>query len=56
MAIKKVTYKGKVLIDLSHDTVTPEVLLEGYTAHDSKGNVIVGTLVLPEPSAEEEGS
>lgn len=48
MAIKKVVYKGKVLIDLSNDTVTPETLLEGYTAHDAKGNVIVGTLKLPE--------
>ena len=30
--------------DLSEDTVTPEKLLSGYTAHDAEGDEIVGTL------------
>ncbi len=32
------------LVDLSQDTVTPETLAEGVTAHDSKKQKIVGTL------------
>lgn len=48
MAINKVTMKdpnggGKVLIDLTSDTVTPEELLTGITAHDKTGKAIVGT-------------
>lgn len=34
---------GTTLIDLTQDTVTPEVLASGYTAHDSAGEPIVGT-------------
>ena len=30
--------------DISNDTVIPEVLLEGFTAHDSTGRSIVGTM------------
>ena len=30
-------------VDLSADTVTPEALVTGYTAHDSTGTAIVGT-------------
>lgn len=30
--------------DLSEDTVAPEKLLSGYTAHNAEGNEIVGTL------------
>ena len=36
--------KGKG-IDISQDTVTPEVLLSPYTAHDAAGEAIVGTMV-----------
>lgn len=39
----KVVYGGKVLIDLSSDTVTPETLKEGVTAHDDSGALITGT-------------
>lgn len=39
----KVTYFGEDLVDLTEDTVTPETLDEGVTAHDSTGNPIVGT-------------
>ena len=30
-------------VDLSNDTVTPDVLYQGYTAHNSSGTAIVGT-------------
>ena len=39
----KVIYGGKVLIDLTTDTVTPEALAEGITAHDKSGATITGT-------------
>lgn len=43
MAINKVVYGGRTLIDLTGVTVTPEVLLKGYTAYDASGNLITGT-------------
>ena len=45
MAISKVVYGGSTLVDLTSDTVTPETLLEGVTAHDKSGALIVGTMV-----------
>lgn len=39
----KVIYNGTVLIDLTPDTVTPDKILVGYTAHDKSGNTITGT-------------
>ena len=39
----KVEYAGKVLIDLTGDTVTAETLLAGVTAHDKTGTQITGT-------------
>ena len=36
---------GTVLLDLTGDTVTPQTLLSGVTAHDAAGNRIVGTVV-----------
>lgn len=39
----KVVFGERVLIDLTDDTVTPETLLEGETAHDRTGAEIVGT-------------
>lgn len=44
MAVNKVIYGGTTLIDLSEDTVTPETLAEGVTAHDKSGAVITGTM------------
>lgn len=41
----KVVYDGTTLIDLTSDTVTADTLLEGITAHDKSGQLIVGTLV-----------
>ena len=43
MPINKVEFYGKVLLDLSGDTVTPETLLKGITAHDKTGVQITGT-------------
>lgn len=39
----KVIFDGNTLIDLTSDTVTPSVLMEGYTAHDASGQPITGT-------------
>lgn len=39
----KIVYNGTTLIDLTGDTVTPSVLMEGYTAHDASGAPITGT-------------
>lgn len=35
---------GDVLLDLTGDSVTPDTLLEGFTAHDAAGEPIVGAL------------
>lgn len=43
MGINKIEYGGKVLIDLTEDTVTEDTLLAGMTAHDAAGNQITGT-------------
>lgn len=39
----KVVYDGEVLIDLTADTVTPDKLAKGITAHDKSGAIITGT-------------
>jgi hypothetical protein len=44
MAVNKVVYSGKTLIDLSNDTVTSEKLLTGETAHAANGEIIVGSM------------
>ena len=43
MAINKVIYGGNILLDLTGDTVTPDQLKSGVTAHDKSGEVITGT-------------
>lgn len=45
MAVNKVEYAGKVLLDLTEDTVTEGQLLEGAVAHDKTGAKIVGALI-----------
>lgn len=45
MAVNKVEYAGKVLLDLTEDTVAEEHLLEGAVAHDKTGKQIVGALI-----------
>ena len=44
MAVNKVVYETTVLVDLTEDTVTPDKLLKGATAHDASGEPITGTL------------
>ena len=44
MAVNKVLYGDDTLIDLTMDTVTPETLLAGFTAHRADGETITGTL------------
>ena len=46
MPVNIVIYNGEPLIDLSGDTVTPDKLLSGITAHDKTGAVITGTAEL----------
>ena len=43
MGINKVVYNGGTLIDLTGDTVIADKLMQGYTAHDRTGTVIIGT-------------
>ena len=43
MGVNKIVYGGQTKLDISNDTVTPSALLEGYTAHDNTGALIVGT-------------
>lgn len=43
MAYNKIVYGGRVLIDLTADTVSPSTLSKGATAHDSSGKAITGT-------------
>ena len=43
MAVNRVDYGGSTLVDLTADTVTPETLLQGRTAHGADGEPIIGT-------------
>lgn len=44
MAVNKVEYAGKVLLDLTGDTVTEDKMIVGTTAHDKTGKIITGEL------------
>ena len=50
MAVNKVVYGGKTLIDLTGDTVTADALWNGYKAHKADGSVITGTFMKNWPS------
>lgn len=43
MAVNKVVYGTTVLVDLTKDSVTPDSLTEGKTAHGMDGSAITGT-------------
>ena len=43
MAINKIVYGNETLINLTGDTVTPDKVLVGVTAHDKAGEIITGT-------------
>lgn len=49
MGYSKVIFGERTLVDLTADTVSPEKMAAGVTAHDSSGEKIIGTL--PENSA-----
>lgn len=42
MGRSKIVYAGDTLLDLTEDTVTPETLLKGKTAHNAVGELITG--------------
>lgn len=42
-SVNKLIYGGNVLLDLTGDTVTPQTLAQGATAHNAAGEQIVGT-------------
>lgn len=44
MSFSKVVYGGRVLIDLTADSVIASALLKGYTAHGADGESIAGTV------------
>ena len=45
MGRSKIVYAGDTLLDLTEDTVTPETLLKGKTAHNASGELITGTMI-----------
>lgn len=51
-ANKIVLATGEVPIDLTRDTVTPEKLAKGETAHDKSGEIITGTNTFDVDSSE----
>ena len=54
MGISKVEYDNETLIDISDDTITPENLAEGLTAHNSNGDRITGTFPMGEVDTQAE--
>ncbi len=44
MGVSKVDLNGETLIDLTEDTVNPNVLVSGYTAHNAAGEPVVGAV------------
>lgn len=48
----KGTINGQIAIDLTQDTVTPEALKKGITAHSASGEKIVGIAELPPASGD----
>lgn len=47
MGVNRVVINNEVKLDLTADTVTPETLLSGVTAHNAAGELIVGEAELP---------
>ena len=47
MAVNKVEVNGETVLDLSQDSVTPEQLAQGATAHNAAGEQITGTCTAP---------
>lgn len=51
MAVNKVEINGESVIDLTKDTVLPQTLLSGVTAHNAAGEPIVGAVAVAPASA-----
>lgn len=47
MATNKVVVGGETIVDLTNDTVAPQSLLSGYSAHNKAGELIQGLAVIP---------
>lgn len=47
MGVSRVDFDGETLIDLTGDSVTPQSLLNGYSAHNRAGELIEGLAVVP---------
>ena len=47
MAVNKVDVNGSTVLDLTNDSVTPETLTKGATAHNAAGEQITGTYEAP---------
>lgn len=47
MAVNKVEVNGETVLDLSQDSVTPEQLAQGATAHNAAGERVTGTYTAP---------
>lgn len=48
--VNKVVVNGKVVVDLTSDTIDPDKVLSGYVAHDASGKKIIGRMELEERS------
>lgn len=44
MPVSKVIFGQQTIIDLTNDTITPDKMLSGTTAHQADGTVIQGTI------------
>ena len=44
MAVKKVVYGSRTLIDLTQDNVTSDKMLKGTFAHNASGQIIEGSI------------
>ena len=44
MAANKVIINGETVLDLTSDTVTPDKLVQGATAHNASGSLVEGTM------------
>ena len=54
MAVNKVDVNGSTVLDLTNDSVTPETLTLGATAHNAAGEQITGTYEAPVTSVNEQ--
>lgn len=52
MGKSKIIFGGNVLLDLTADTVEPDKILKGHTAHDKAGDLITGTCEFDVDSSE----